>query len=204
MSPESQLKVREEPEFETACIMLDSIRLWKFIRKSHWTHIYGDDDAMRVINVHDQTLKCNSMRQGNTEIISEFKTRFDHQVKANQGVGVQDVTDAIRAIDFLSKLDPKRHSSMLTQMRNNASQNIPGAYPPTLALAFRIASNWICEGTYVPLGTEQHSAFLADSAIIHPAETKQFQPKKVEGKKGKRGTGPIHCYVCGALGHYAR
>jgi hypothetical protein len=105
---------------------------------------------MRVINVHDQTLKYNCMRQGNAEIISEFKTRFDNQVKANQGVGVQDVTDAIRAINFLSKLDTERYSSMLTMMRNNASQNIPGAYPSTLALAFRIASSWICEGTYVP------------------------------------------------------
>jgi Zinc knuckle len=204
MSPESQSKVREEPEFETACIMLDSIRLWKFIRRSHWTHIYGDDDAMRVINVHDQTLKYNCMRQGNTETISEFKTRFDHQVKANQGVGVQNVTDAIRAIDFLGKLDPKRYSSMITQMRNNASQNIPGAYPPTLPLAFRIASNWMCESTYVPLGTEQHSAFLADSAIAQSTETKTNQTKKAVGGKGKRGTGPIHCYVCGALGHYAR
>lgn len=42
----------------------------------------------------------------------------------------------------------KWYSGMLTQMRNNASQNIPGAYPPRLALAFSMSSNWISEGKF--------------------------------------------------------
>lgn len=33
-------------------------------------------------------------------------------------------------------------------MRNNASQNIPWAYPPTLVLTFRIASDWIGEAKF--------------------------------------------------------
>ena len=131
MSTASQSKVREDPEYETAYLRLDSIKLWDFIRRTHLTHIYGEDDAMLLVNIHDQTSRYNALRQGERELVAEFKTRFDNQVKSNLGAGVPSVTDATRAIDFLSKLDPRRYTGMLTQMRNNACQNLPGAYPPT-------------------------------------------------------------------------
>ena len=85
--------------------------IWKIgHRRSHLTHIYCDDDYMAIANVHDQSLRYNNLRQGDREYISEFKTRFDNQVNANEGVGVSPVSDAIRAMDFISKLDPKRYS----------------------------------------------------------------------------------------------
>jgi hypothetical protein len=79
--------------------------------------------------------------------VAEFKTRFDNQVKSNLGAGVPSVSDATRATDFLSKLDPRRYSGMLTQKRNNACQNFPEAYPPTLAAASRNAE---CCSTLLP------------------------------------------------------
>lgn len=45
MSIESQSKVREDPDFERAYAELDVVKLWKFIRRSHLTHIYGDSDC---------------------------------------------------------------------------------------------------------------------------------------------------------------
>ena len=39
-----------------------------------------------------------------------------------------EVEELIRAIDFLSKLDPKRYTYMLTVMRNSAVQNLPISY----------------------------------------------------------------------------
>ena len=82
----------------------------------------------------------NAPRQGERELVAEFKTRFDDQGKSNLGgrSRLPSVNDAKRAIDFLSKLDPRRYTGMLTQMRNNACANLPGAYPPTLSAAFRI------------------------------------------------------------------
>jgi hypothetical protein len=48
MSPQSQSKVREETGFDKACLELDSIKLWTYIRKSHLTHTFGEDDEMSI------------------------------------------------------------------------------------------------------------------------------------------------------------
>ena len=86
-----------------------------------------DHYNMTSINLHDQQLRYNALHQGDRETIAEFKTRFDNQLKANSGVGVTDSGEPLRALDFISKLDTKRYSGMLTVIRNNACQNISGA-----------------------------------------------------------------------------
>ena len=48
MSTGSKSKVREEPGFETCRLTLDSVKLWEFIRRSHLTHVYGEDDSMHL------------------------------------------------------------------------------------------------------------------------------------------------------------
>ena len=204
MSSGSQSKVREEPGFESARMQLDSVKLWQFIKRSHLTHVYGEDDSMRAVNIHEQTLRYNYLRQGERELIGDFKTRFDHQVSANKGVGMEDVEESIRAIEFLSKLDPKRYTCMLTVMRNNAVQNLPHSYPSTLAGAYRIAASWTNVNGAAPLGSEQHSAFLTDLAMT----TKEKGPGKKAREKTvptkKKSTSSVICFVCGLAGHYAR
>ena len=202
MSTGSKSKVREEPEFESCRLRLDSVQLWEFIRRSHLTHIYGEDDSMRAVNIHEQTLRYNYLRQGEREYIGDFKTRFDNQVLANKGVGMTEV-ESIRAIDFLSKLDPKRYTGMLIFMRNNAVQNIPNSYPSTLAGAYRVASFWTNAGGGVPLGAEQHSAFLTDNLPT----TKEKVPGKGSKDKTaatKKKSSSVICFVCGNAGHFAK
>jgi hypothetical protein len=131
MSIESQSKVREDADFERIYAELDVVKLWKLIRRSHLTCIYGDGDCMSFVNIHDLLVRYNYMEQGGRESIAEFKTRFDNQIKANQGVGIPDIDEELSAMDFIGKLDSKRYSGMLTFMRNSASQNLPGAYPKT-------------------------------------------------------------------------
>ena len=121
---QSQSKVREEPGFEQACLDLDSIKLWAYTRKSHLTHIFGEDDEMSVANIHDQALRYHNLRQGDKEYISDFKIRFDHQVKSNQAVGIPEIGEPLRAMDFIGKHDIKRYNGMLTRMRNCACQNL--------------------------------------------------------------------------------
>jgi hypothetical protein len=60
------------------------------------------------------------MRQGEREYISTFKQRFDNQIKANQGAGVPEITESKLALEFITKLDPKRYKRMLSKMRNDA------------------------------------------------------------------------------------
>ena len=135
MSTGSKSKVREEPGYEATRMRLDSV-------KSYLTYIYGEDDSIRAVNNHEQTIRYNYLRQGDREIIGEFKTRFDNQALANRGVCMAEAEESTRAIDFLSKLDPERYTGMLTVMRNNAVQNLPNSYPPTLAGTYRVASSW--------------------------------------------------------------
>jgi hypothetical protein len=194
MSPQSQSKVREDSTFEQACLELDSVQLWILIKRSHLTHVYGDEDTMAVVNIHDQALRYSNMRQMDKELISDFKTRYDHQVKANDGVGMAPISDALRAMDFISKLDQRRYNSMVIHMRNNACQNIPGSYPATLAAAFRVASSWTKDDGTIPLGEDQHSAFIADTTL----------PVKPKPNREKKSLEDIECFVCGKVGHYAR
>jgi hypothetical protein len=120
---------------------------------------------MSVANIHDQSMRYHNLRQGEKELLSDFKIRFDHQVQSNKGAGVPDITDR-RAMDFIGKLDLKRYNGMLTSMRNSASQNLPGSYPKTQSAAYHAASTWTRDGLLVPMGSDSHSAFLADTAFV--------------------------------------
>jgi Zinc knuckle len=210
MSPQSQSKVREEPGFERAYLELDSIKLWTYIRKSHLTHIFGEDDEMSAANIHDQASRYHNLRQGDKEYISEFKIRFDHQVQSNKGVGIPEISDRLRAMDFIGKLDFKRYNGMLTSMRNCACQNLPGSYPKTLSAAYRTASTWTRDGLLVPMGAESHSAFLADTAFVvtkgkDPKDSKSLKPAGEKNeKRSSSAMSDKHCYACGKMGHISR
>ena len=209
MSPASQSRVREEEGFEEVRLTLDCVSLWGFIRATHLTHIFGAGDPMKEVNCLEQEIRFSSMRQGEREFISTFKTRFDNQVRANEGSGVPRLTDRKLALEFIMKLDPKRYKRMLSQMRNDSLRNDPDAYPSTLASAFRIASGWTNDdpssGSY---GLENNSAYLADTCFV----TKAKDPEKGSGVKTPGGDSgskskkksEVLCFVCGLVGHYAR
>jgi Reverse transcriptase (RNA-dependent DNA polymerase) len=203
MSSASLAKVKEFSGYEDAKVSRDVIKLWGFIRRSHLTHVYGMSDNMRALNINDQLIRFGNMRQGERESTSDFKTRYDNQTKANEGVGVVNDDESLVAVDFLSKLDPKRFTGMLTVLRNNAAINI-SSYPTTLSGAYRSASSWIHDGGLIPATRENHSAFVTDKAVEKKA-------KALKGKKEKRGPDDksssvtksnIECYICGEIGHY--
>ena len=212
ISPESMAKLKEEPDWERTYLTLDTIKLWRFIRRSHLTHVYANDDEMSTLNIHDQSLRYNNLRQGDRELISAFKTRFDNQVKSNQGVGIPEIPEALRAMDFIGKLDPKRYNGMITCMRNSAARNLPGSYPKNLASAYRTASSWTRDGVVVPLNSDTHSAFLSDSVFVTKAkDAKEKDPSKdlktpsEKKEKSKRSSSStLMCFVCGKFGHGAR
>jgi Zinc knuckle len=199
MSQASQSRVKEEEEY----LALDCVKLWSFIRRTHLTHIFGDGDPMREVNILEQETRFAALRQGDREYISTFKQRFDNQIKANEGAGVPEITESKLALEFIMKLDPKRYKRMLAQMRNDALRKDPDAYPKTLASAYRIASGWANEdpktGNH---NIDNHSAFLADTAFVIKAKDPE-KGGKVAGSKGKKPT-EIICFVCGVSGHYAR
>jgi hypothetical protein len=66
----SQSRVREEEDFEEAYMSLDSVKLWELIRRTHLTHIFGDGDPMREVNILEQETRFAALRQGEREYIS--------------------------------------------------------------------------------------------------------------------------------------
>ena len=174
MSPASQSKVQEMENFEQACLERDCVQLWGFVLRTHLTHIYGEGDPMSQVNVQEAENRYNALRQGDRELVSTFKLRFDNEVKSCNGAGVPAVADAKRALDFLYKLDAKRFKKMLASMRNNALCMTENAYPATLSAAYRIASGWVNDDYDRGFnGSDGHSAFVADSN--NPATGKPHQ-----------------------------
>jgi Zinc knuckle len=205
LSAASQSKVREDPEFKTAKENLDCILLWEIIRKSHLTHTFEIGDPMREINVSEQESRYANLKQGDREYVSSFKQRFDHQVQANEGVGIPDITDSKRALDFINKLDPRRYRGMHSQMRNLAVRGRADAYPATLAEAYRTASGWTNEDSGSGIQTENNSAYLADTRFVTKSKDPEKGSDKLAGSKfRKKPQSEVTCYLCGKLGHVFR
>jgi hypothetical protein len=185
-SAASQSKIREDPEFKEAKENLDCIMLWDITRKSHLTHTFGIGDPMRELNVSEQESRYAALKQGDREYVSTFKQRFDHQVQANEGVGIPDITESKRALDFINKLDPRRYRGMHSQMRNLAVRGRKDAYPATLAEAFRTASGWTNEDSGGGIQTENNSAFLADTCFVTKTKDPEKGSDKLAGSSSKR------------------
>ena len=114
------------------------------------------------------------------------------------------ITDTLRALHFIGKLDPKRYKKMMTDMRNDAIRQKPDAYPKTLASAFRIASQWRSDGvvpaTTHPVGA---SAFVIEEAHITASKDTEKRAGKTGGTKQK-SLADVECYECEGKGHIAR
>jgi hypothetical protein len=104
-------KIGEDPDFEDACLALNPVRLWGFIRPTHLTHIFGVGGPMTEVNIQEQLARFASLKA--KESLCRALTRFDNKVKANLGAGVPDVSDSTRALEFFFKLDDKRYQRML-------------------------------------------------------------------------------------------
>ena len=191
MSPSSQNRVREEAEYRTAYLTLDCVLLWTLIRKTHLTHTYGDTDMMKEINQYGM------MRQGEREFISSFKARFDEQVLANEAVGVTKITESLRVLDFIGKLDPKRYKKMTTDMKNDALRKKPEAYPRTLAEAYHIASRWHSDGGTVPPGPPGGAlALVTEEAHVTASKDPVKKAGKTAGPAKKKSLTDVECYLC--------
>jgi hypothetical protein len=68
----SLAKFREFAGYEEAKTSRDVIKLWGFIRRSHLTHVYGQSDNMRAVNINHQVIRFRNMRHGDLEAISDF------------------------------------------------------------------------------------------------------------------------------------
>lgn len=152
MTPASQNIVKAEPGYEAACNAKDCVVLWELIRRTHITHVYDATEQRMLLNRHMQESKFHALKQGDRESIDSFKARYDDQIEFNKAVGVPEMDQPRLALDFLYKLDLKRHGRMLVDLSNSALLRPLNAYPETLGSAYRMASGWpshYIDGDYV-------------------------------------------------------
>ena len=93
---------------------------------------------------------------------------------------------------------------MLAQMRNDALRNVPDAYPRILASAFRIASQWTNEESSKPAGVPAAAAYVTEEVHVTLSKDTVKDTAKIKKQRKKIPAASITCYVCSALGHYAR
>ena len=136
MSIASQNKVSEQPDFREANIDLDSVLLWEFIRNTHLTNIFGEGANMEDCNKMEQLSRFEVLKQGEKKNINVLKLRYDNQIKANEGVGIEPIIDSLRAMEFICRLDSRRYKVMIAAMRWDAIRGHEDAFPPTLSAAY--------------------------------------------------------------------
>ena len=149
---------------------------------------------MRAVNINDQKVRCNNMRQGEREPTSEFKTCYDNQVKANEGIGIVSEDDNLAAIIFLSKLDPNRFTPMLTVLRNNVAINV-SSYPTTLSGAYSAASIWTSDGPILT-SRDYHSAFAMEKTTSEKSKPSNKEERSKWGPSEKKSSADVECFVC--------
>jgi hypothetical protein len=117
LSAASLAKIKEEATYDQISLDQDVIGLWGLIRRTHLTHIYGEGDPLMEVNVKEQEIRYANLKQGEKEYISIFKTRFDNQLKANRVVGIAEITESKRALDFIYMPDQKRFGKIRMGMQ---------------------------------------------------------------------------------------
>lgn len=119
-------------------------------------------------------------------------------------MGVAQISESRWALDFLMKLDPKRFTEMLNQMKNDAPRKKPEAYSSTLAGACRIASGWSRGIPAQVAPATKDAAYVTDTALVATVKEPEKPVKKTGGTKKKNILTETICHVCGLIGHYAR
>ena len=166
---------------------LDSVRLWEFIRSTHLTHIHGEGVHMADVNRMEQITRFEVLRQGERENINVFKLRYDNQILVNEGVGILPLTNSLRAMEFLYKLDSRRYESMRERMRYDALKGHADAYPATLNAAYKFASEYSVgqHGAY-QRNEETSNAYVTDAAYVTKARDPVVSLQGVRGHQGPR------------------
>ena len=208
MSAASRCKIQEQEEYAACNIAKDPVILWELTRRTHLTHINGEGDHLQLLNIKEQEARYECLKQGEREFLANFMIRFEAQVLASRGAGVAEISESKRAMDFVYKLDKARYGTMMAGMRNAAMKGEPLAYPPTVIAAVRIATGWVIDdpGFSRPpgVGTDTHSAFVAETDPPAKSEEGKSAPPKSKTDVKKKGKSTVECFVCGKMGHYAR
>ena len=200
----------------------DFMALVKHVKASHLgtTREVTEEDKRRV------TESFSRLKQGAGESLAEFKARFDSALTTYDAVKEPRPTQTRLAVEYISKLDPVRFSTMRAEIENQRALH-PSAdpTPKTLAAAHELAATWKTTTSKpgpandVPMfatGKDDDKASKSSSKTAaggkekaDKGEEKDKDSSKGRGanskEKGKKPSGKgLSCHICSSKDHLVR
>ncbi len=179
LSPESEEQVKKDEGWEQANRSRDPLDLWKTVRKTH----QGTGAATAILNLQRAVSNYERLRQGPTELITDFKRRTDEAIAMLRAAGQPaPENEHLIAVQFVTRLDDGRYATLKADLENSVILG-RAAYPETLDVAYNFACRWV-----VPIGTKQGGTTPASDITIF---TTNFAGNSKKVKKGKKTEKPV-------------
>lgn len=185
LSVESKEEVTHHADYVAADLASDPNALWSIIRRTHLTEVHGA--VMGPLEIVNLKSKFSSMRQRPNVTLGEFKRDFDIQLSVLAGAGVAVIPQPELAVLFLTKLDPLRYGSMMTQLSNEAALDRP--FPATLIRAWTVASSWKTTSPKITASSDMQSVFVCADDVRDDTKGNRGGGRGSGSGRGGRGAG---------------
>jgi hypothetical protein len=167
------------------------LSLWKDVVHVVTTKTAGN----KRIDQDKVTVDFATMRQRQTESLSDFHHRMAHIVDSYEMLGLEKPAAATQAMRFIQGLDSSRYATMQTSFANEL-HNGRDLYPTDLPTAVLKASRWMVSGKS---SQEPLRALAAAKGGKNVKGGKDKTKSQIKGDEKEKT--PIKCEFCGRNGH---
>lgn len=161
------------------------LSLWKDVVHVVTTKTAGN----KRIDQDKITVEFATIRQRQTESLSDFHHRMSHTIESFEMLGLEKPHSATQAMRFIQGLDNARYASMQTSFANEL-HNGRDLYPTDLPSAVLKASRWMVSGKSSQDSLRALAATKGGKGVKEKAK-----PKAKEDKTG------VKCDFCGRTNH---
>ena len=182
LSSESQEAVLGHEDYDEELHRSDALQLALSIEATHQGGGQAGDAATRRTVAREQ---YRQLKQGPTEVISDYKSRFTFMKKAYDDTGNVELPENDVTNDFFNGLDNHRYAKFKTDIVNDRSKGVEG--PQTLNTMYQRASTYVVEkSSWRPNGG---AAFATRADTVHRGGQGRGQGGRGNGRGNGRGQG---------------
>ena len=175
LGTDSQEAVLRHVDFNEEENRNDPLALYLSIKA---THTAGGADMDEDDQKAEARQAYQAMRQGPTESIAEYKSKFSFGLEVRESAGNAELPPADVAMDFLHGLDNSRYAKFKAELKNDRAKGVDT--PRTLATMFHRASSYtVVSSSWRPTG----GAAFATRAD----DMRQTQRESARGTRERRG-----------------
>ena len=183
----------------------DVVQLWLLIYSLCVTGAALEvNESKREVDAHN---KFGRVRQNRNEDLSVFYQRFKLECEALEAVTGEELSQSMRAIYFIEKLDKRKYQKLIDDL-NNSSAMGRDEYPLSLSSAFDMVCRYKVNGVH--LSSDQlisaSSFYASDKKHNKINEQKGKSVKKDDDNRFNQKAKPKSgkCHFCDQEGHWVR